>query len=156
MKRIVDKSFTARAPVEATWNHLAEIEKWPSWAKHIHSVAKSPPGSLSLQSQGTIKLSNGLKMTFRMTEFVPQQHWKWVGSIAGAEIHYDHIFIERAAQQTTIRFVVDAEGWWVPLFGGIFGRVYRRNLNRAVPLLVQEIEAVASSQPWGQAGERRG
>jgi hypothetical protein len=141
MKRIVDKVFTVRAPLALAWDHLAEIEKWPSWARHIRSVVKSPPGPLCLESQGTLRLSNGVKTSFRMTEFEPLRHWKWVGKFLGAAISYDHIFTESAPAQTTIRFVVDAEGWPVPLIAGIFGRIYRGNLNRAVPLLIREIEA---------------
>ena len=60
------------------------------------------------------------------------------------EVAYDHIFSESGPAQTTIRFVVDAEGWSLPLVGGIFRRIYRKNLDRAVPLLIQEIEAAAS------------
>lgn len=78
-----------------------------------------------------------------MVEFEPLKHWKWVGKFLGAEIRYDHIFTESGPAQTTMRFGVDAEGWSVPLVAGIFGRIYRRNLDRAVPLLIQEIEARA-------------
>jgi uncharacterized membrane protein len=141
MKRIVDKTFSVRAPLALAWDHLAEVEKWPSWAKHIRSVVKSPPGPLCSESQGTFRLSNGVKTSFRMTEFEPLKHWKWVGKFLGAAILYDHIFTKSASAQTTIRFVVDADGWSVPLIAGIFGRIYRRNLDRAVPLLIREIEA---------------
>ena len=146
MKRIVDKVFTVRAPLALTWDHLAKVEKWPSWAKHIRSVVKSPPGPLCSESQGTFRLSNGLTTAFRMAEFEPLRHWKWVGIFLGAEISYDHIFTESGPGQTTMRFVVDAEGWSVPLVGGVFGRLYRRNLDRAVPLLIREIEAAVSSR----------
>ena len=144
MQRLVDKLFTVRAPLEFAWDHLAEVEKWPSWAKHIRSVEKVPPGPLCAASHGVLHLSNGIKTTFRMTEFEPPRHWKWVGSFLAVEVEYDHIFTANGPTQTTVRFVVDAEGWSLPLVGGIFGRVYRRNLDRAVPLLVQEIEAAAS------------
>lgn len=80
-----------------------------------------------------------------MAEFEPPRHWKWVGSFWGSEIYYDHIFTESAAGQTTINFVVDAEGWTAKPFGGIFGWIYGKNLDRAVPLLVEEIEAAARS-----------
>jgi len=146
MKRIVDKVFTVRAPLALAWGHLAAVEKWPSWAKHIRSVEKLPPGPLCVESHGILRLSNGVKTTFQMTEFEPPKHWKWVGSFLGVEVAYDHIFSESGPAQTTIRFVVDAEGWSLPLVGGIFRRIYRKNLDRAVPLLIQEIEAVASSK----------
>ncbi len=143
MKRIIDRSFVVRAPLELAWKHFSEIEKWPTWARHIRSVEKSPPGPLSLETRGTMRLTNGVKSTFAMTEFEPMQHWKWVGRVLGSEVYYDHIFAESEPGQTTMRFIIDASGWSVGLLGGIFGSIYRKNLDRAVPLLVQEIEAAA-------------
>ncbi len=147
LKRVVDKSFVARAPLEVAWNHLAQIEAWPSWAKHIRSVVKSPPGPLSRDTQGTLRLANGVKTTFRMIDFEPLRHWKWAGSFLGSQILYDHIFSEDTPNQTTIRFTVDTGGGPAVLIRGIFGWIYRRNLERAVPLLVQEIEGTAASKP---------
>jgi uncharacterized membrane protein len=143
LKRVVDKSFTVKAPLEVTWNHLAGIEEWPSWAKHIRSVVKSPPGPISSDSQGTLKLSNGVRTSFQMIEFDPPRHWKWAGSFLGSQVIYDHIFSQNEPGQTTVRFTVDVDGGAGALLRGIFGRIYRKNLARAVPLLVQEIEAVA-------------
>ena len=143
LKRVIDKSFIVRAPIEVAWNHVAEIEKWPSWAKHIRSVVKSPPGPISSDTRATLKLANGLKTTFQMIEFEPLRHWKWAGPFLGSQILYDHIFSRDEHGQTTIRFTVDVTGGPSALFRGIFSRIYRRNLERAVPLLVQEIEAAA-------------
>ncbi len=147
MKRVVDKSFIVRAPLEVAWNHLAKVEQWPSWAKHIRSVVKSPPGPLSSDSRATLRLSNGVRTTFQMIEFDPPRHWKWVGPFLGSQILYDHIFSQSEPRQTTIRFTVDVAGGPGVLFRGIFGRIYRKNLERAVPLLVQEIEATAGPKP---------
>lgn len=112
-------------------------------------MAKSPAGALCAESQGTLRLSNGVKTAFRMAEFEPRRHWKWVGKFLGATIHYDHIFIESGAGQTTMRFVVDGEGWPLGLVGGIFGRIYRGNLDRAVPRLIEEIETKAEIEAKG-------
>jgi hypothetical protein len=143
LKRVVDTSFVVRAPLEVAWNHLARVENWPSWAKHIRRVEKSPPGPLSRDTCATLRLANGIKTTFRMIEFEPQRHWKWAGPFLGSQVLYDHIFTSDAPGQTTIRFTVDAAGGPGALFLGIFGWIYRKNLNRAVPLLIQEIEAAA-------------
>ncbi len=143
MRRVVDKSFNVRAPLEVAWNHVAEVEKWPSWAKHIRSVVKSPPGPLSSDSRGTLRLTNGVRTTFQMIEFDPPGHWKWAGPFFGSQVLYDHIFSQDEPGQTTVRFTVDISGGPSAFFGGIFGRIYRKNLERAVPLLVQEIEAAA-------------
>jgi uncharacterized membrane protein len=147
LKRVVDKDFVVRAPSEVAWNHLAKVEQWPSWAKHIRSVVTSPPGPLSSNSRATLRLSNAVKTTFQMIEFDPPRHWKWVGSFLGSQILYDHIFSQTDPGQTTVRFTVDVGGGPGALLRGIFGRIYRKNLERAVPLLVQEIEAAAGPKP---------
>jgi hypothetical protein len=140
VRRIVEKSFVVRAPLEVTWKHLAEVEKWPSWAKHIRSVVKSPPGPLGPSTCGTLKLANGAKVTFQMIEFEPPRHWKWVGPFLGSQVFYDHIFAEDKPGETTVRFRADIAGWTAAVLGRLFGSLYKRNLDRAVPLLIEEIE----------------
>jgi len=151
LKRVVDKTFTVRAPIEVAWNHIAEVEKWPSWAKHIRAVTKSPAGPLSASSNGTLKLSNGAKSTFRMTEFDPPRHWKWVGPFLGLQIYYDHVFAQDEPGKTKIRFTVDSTGGPTVLFRPIFAMIYRRNLEQAIPLLIQEIEAAAGEKNSSKA-----
>lgn len=146
-KRVVDRSFIVRVPLEVAWNHLSRVEEWPSWAKHIRSVEKSPAGPLSAESRGTLRLSNGVKTTFHMVEFDPPRHWKWAGLFLGSQVLYDHIFSRSAPGETTIRFAVDVGGGPGALIRGIFGLIYRMNLERAVPLLVEEIEAAAGPKP---------
>ena len=145
MKRVVDQCFVVRAPLEVSWNHVAEVEKWPTWASHIRSVRKVPPGPLSSSSRGTLRLANGIAMRFEMIEFERLQHWKWAGRLFGSQILYDHVFSQVEPGQTAIRFTVDITGRLGVLIGGIFGRIYRKNLERAVPLLVRQIEAAARS-----------
>lgn len=82
-----------------------------------------------------------------MIEFDPTRHWKWAGSFLGSQILYDHIFSQTEPGQTSVRFTVDVDGGPGALLRGIFGRIYRKNLERAVPLLVQEIEAIAGPKP---------
>ncbi|MFZ0821377.1 MAG: SRPBCC family protein [Candidatus Acidiferrales bacterium] len=140
-KRVVDKSFVVRTQLDTVWNHIAKVEQWPTWAKHIRSVVASPPGKLTAESRATLKLSNGVRTSFQMIEFDPPRHWKWAGDFLGAEVFYDHIFLQRNPGETTVRFTVDVGGGPAPLIRGIFGFIYRRNLERAVPLLIREIEA---------------
>jgi hypothetical protein len=150
MKRVVDRTFTVRAPLAAAWEHLGRVERWPSWAEHIRHATVEPPGRLGPASRGTFKLSNGVRTTFQMVEFHPQQSWKWIGTFLGATIHYDHVFEAVAPCETRIRFTVDSMGGLTPLLGGIFGWIYRRNLDRAVPRLVDEIERASGADARGR------
>jgi|SRR5688572_4989003 len=151
MKRVVDRTFTVRAPLEAAWEHLGRVEEWPSWAGHIRHATIEPRGPLGAGSRGTFILSNGVRTTFTMVEFHPHRSWTWTGSFLGASIHYDHIFEAVAPSETRIRFTVDSAGGMTPLLGGIFGWIYRRNLERAIPRLVAEIEALSGASSVARA-----
>jgi len=45
------------------------------------------------------------------------------------------------------RSEVDAGGGPAVFIRGIFGWIYRKNLERAVPLLIQEIEGAVAAKP---------
>jgi hypothetical protein len=45
MIRVVERRFRVRVPVEVAWAHLARVESWPSWARHISRVVIEPAGS---------------------------------------------------------------------------------------------------------------
>ncbi len=65
MIELIRREFTVNAPLAAAWHHLAEVEHWPSWAKHINQVELTPKGELTLQSKGTFHPKNDIKSQFR-------------------------------------------------------------------------------------------
>lgn len=83
MKLSIRREFVVDAPLKRAWDHLARVEAWPSWAKHIRSVRIEPPGELSPSTMGVFQLANplrsgwpGIKARFAMTEFAPKSRWK--------------------------------------------------------------------------------
>ena len=141
MITLLRREFKADVPREKAWQHLARVEQWPSWAKHIKQVEVTPAGELGPKSTGIIHLSNGIKSSFTMTEFNPQRNWKWVGPLLWLIVHYDHIFEEVNPQQTKLIWIVEGEGFGVSVFGRLFAKIYNKNLNKAIPLLIDEINA---------------
>lgn len=137
---LINREFTVNASLQKAWQHLARVDQWPTWARHIKHIELNPPGELNLQSSGVIHLANGIKSTFRMTEFNAYRNWKWVGPFLWLTVQYDHRFDSLHDQQTKLRFVLEASGFAVGLFGRLFAKIYRRNLEKAIPLLVKEIE----------------
>ena len=135
------REFTVELPVERAWRHLARVEQWPSWAKHIKQVEVQPPGELGPESTGRLHLTNGLKPVFTVTEFNPYRNWKWVGGFLWLTVHYDHRFEELNSAQTKLTWVVEATGFGVSVLGRLFAKIYSQSLDRAIPLLVQEMNA---------------
>jgi hypothetical protein len=148
MITLLRREFTVNQPVTKAWQHLARVEQWPSWAKHIKQVDVQPPGDLGPGSTGHLYLNNGLKRgwpgssaAFTVTTFNPYHDWKWVAPFLWLTCHYDHIFEELNPTQTKITFVIEAEGFGKSLIGGFFGRIYSKTLDRAIPLLIQEMNS---------------
>ena len=137
---LIDRQFIVNVSLERAWQHLARVEQWTTWARHIKRIELHPKGELGLQSSGVIELTNGMKSTFRMLEYNPGQNWKWAGPFLWLTIQYDHRFESLNSQQTKLSFVVDGEGFAVGVFGKLFAKIYRRNLEKAIPRLVHELE----------------
>jgi hypothetical protein len=141
MISLLRRDFTVKLPLEKAWQHLARVEQWPSWAKHIRQVKVEPPGQLAAQSMGVIHLSNGIKTAFKMTQFNPHRNWTWTGRFLWLTILYDHVFEEITPQQTKLTWIIEGEGFGVSVIGKLFAKVYNKNLDKAIPALVEEMNS---------------
>lgn len=141
MITLLRREFTVALPCEQAWSHLACLERWPSWAAHIKRVEVQPPGELGPNSRGLIHLNNGIKSTFTMAEFNPPGNWKWVGRFLWLTVYYDHRFEALNPRQTKLIWVVQGEGFGVSFFGKLFAKIYSKNLDRAIPALVEQMNS---------------
>ena len=132
------RSFEVALDRARAWDHLARVEEWPSWARHIRSVTLEPPGKLTAETAGTIRLRGGIRSTFRMHRLDPPRGWMWVGGFLWLTVRYDHVF-EELEDCTRIHFVVDVEGFGAGSLGRLFAAIYARNLDRAIENLVAEL-----------------
>lgn len=139
MVELLRRDFVVDLPLQEAWAHLARIEQWPSWAKHIRDVQVQPAGELGPNSTGIIRLSNGVKSAFTMTEFNPHRNWKWVGRFLWLTVHYDHIFEEVDPQRTKLIWIIEGKGFGLSVFGKLFAKVYNKNLDGAIPALIEEM-----------------
>ena len=138
---LLRREFTVELPLEKAWQHLGRVEQWPSWAKHIKQVEMQPPGELGLGSTGHMVLMNGLKPAWKVTEFVPYRNWKWIGGFLWLTVYYDHRFEALSPTQTKITFELEAKGFGTSVLGRLFAKIYSKTLDRAIALLVQEMNA---------------
>ena len=142
MTTLLHREFTVDLPLEKAWQHLARVERWPSWARHIKRIALQPAGELGLGSTGIVHLSNGIKSAFTMTEFNPYRNWRWVGGFLWLTVDYDHRFEELNPWQTKFTWIVDGAGFGVSVFGRLFAKIYGKNLDKAIPELIKEMNAI--------------
>jgi hypothetical protein len=139
VRELVRREFTVAVPPQRAWEHLANVEAWTSWAKHIRQVTLQPPGPLTDRSAGSFRLVGGVRSTFRMEIFDPPTRWQWVGRFLTVEVHYDHRFEPVDDAQTRLVWTVVAEGLGAGSLGRVFGAIYARNLDRVIPNLPTEL-----------------
>lgn len=144
MTILLSRQFTVDRPLEPAWQHLARAERWPSWAKHIRQVELQPPGEVGPNTTGRLTLSNGVKSALTMTEFNPPRNWKWVGRFLWLTVSFDHRFEELNQMQTKLTWIVEAKGFGVSVFRRFLAKFYGHNLDRAIPLLVEEMQTGSS------------
>jgi len=140
MRRFLERTFDVDAPPDRVWAHLTDVARWPSWARHIRSARLEPRGPLGPSSRGEFVLSNGLRTTFAVTAFEPGRRWLWRGPFLGLRVDYDHVLDPLPLGRTRVGFTVDGEGFAVGVLGRLFAAVYARNLDRAIPRLVAELD----------------
>ena len=138
---LLRREFTVELPLEEAWRHLARVEQWPSWARHIKQIEVRPAGEIGLGSTGRMRLTNGLKAAWKVTEFDLHRNWKWVGGLFWLTIYYDHRFEALSPMQTKIIFLLEAQGFGRSLIGRLFAKIYSKTLDRAIFLLVEEMNA---------------
>ena len=81
-----------------------------------------------------------------MTEFNPPGNWKWVGAFLWLTVIYDHVFEPLDAEHTKLIFIIEGKGFGASILGRLFAWIYRRNLERAIPLLIAEMERSGSAK----------
>ena len=142
MITILHCEFVVDASIETAWVHFAKIEEWPSWARHIKDVKLSPSGDISHNSVGSLKLTNGIESKFRVTEFQLHQNWKWRGPFLWMRMEYDHRFEPLGYDKTKFTWIIEGEGIGASTIGRAFAWQYKRNLDKAIPLLQHEISSL--------------
>jgi hypothetical protein len=135
------RTFEVAASRARVWAHLERLQDWPTWAGHIRSVTATPPGPLTPATVGVIRLKNGIRSSFRMTDLRPPDAWTWAGRFLWMPIRYDHVFEERGPERTRVRFDVFAGGLGNQTLGRLFAWIYGKNLDRAIPRLVAQLTA---------------
>ena len=142
MITLVNRDFVVDASIEIAWAHFGKIEQWPSWAKHIKDVKLMPLGDICPTSAGSLKLTNGIESEFRVTEFQLHQNWRWRGPFLWMRIDYDHRFESIEDSKTKFTWILEGEGIGASTIGRVFAWQYQRNLDKAIPLLQQEISSL--------------
>ena len=141
VRTMLQRAFVVNAPLPVVWDHLSQVEAWPSWAGHIRRVHMDPAGrahralprSLPLAGQDSLDLRrDGLRPTVELGlgRTVPVADRPLRSSLRGAR---------RAADPTCL----DSGGpgaWCGGPRAAVRGWVRARYLDRAIPNLQRELD----------------
>ena len=76
-----------------------------------------------------------------MEVFEHPVRWQWVGRFLTVHVHYDHRFEPLDSEHTRLIWTVSAVGPGSTTLGRLFGAIYARNLDKAIPNLQAELRA---------------
>ena len=138
----LNRRFEVACSSELAWQHLARVERWPSWARHIKSIEVLPAGEIGPDTTGVIRLRNGIRSSFVMRKWNPGRNWFWSGKFLWLRVDYDHVFEAAGADKTTVSFVIEVEGFASGSLGRLFRLIYAHNLDRAIPHLIEELAVI--------------
>ena len=97
---------------------------------------------IDVEHRGSFHLANGVKSDFKMIEINPSRNWDWVGPFLWLTVHYDHKFEKVDERRTKLIWMVSADGFGVSIFGRLFAVIYNSNLDKAIPHLISEMNAL--------------
>jgi Polyketide cyclase / dehydrase and lipid transport len=130
---LVERVFTVELPPDRSWQTLADLDAWPTWAPHIRSVSLSPPGPLGPASRGRFHFSPVGTGDFEMVAWDPPRAWTWTGRALGVPIRYVHVFEPVGAHRTELRWRVELSRGRRGLRARLLAAVYARLIDRAWP-----------------------
>ena len=140
MREVLREAVTVDRSAAVAWNHLAQLERWPTWGRHIRRMTPSPSGALTESTSVILQMRNGAKTTMVVTEFEPPRRWVWEGRSFETLTRFEHQFEPVDGGGTRIWFLAWMSGPIAGPMGWIYGRMMKRNLARGFPKLKAEIE----------------
>jgi hypothetical protein len=81
-----------------------------------------------------------------MTALHAPDSWSWRGTFMGTTLDYDHRIAPLPERGTRVTFTIDGSGATAPIAGRMFATIYGRILDRAIPNLVAELDALQAKQ----------
>jgi carbon monoxide dehydrogenase subunit G len=137
---LLRREFHVDAPLTVAWADLADVESWPRWAPHISRVTVDPPGPIGPSSSGALSFRPMGGSRFRVSSYAEGEGWEWVGRVLWLSIRYDHGF-EPVAGGTRLTWTVSQDGARRTVLGRLFGSVYARLVDRAIPRLQEQLKS---------------
>lgn len=137
---LLRRDFAVDAPLDAAWSTFANVTDWPGWAPHLRRVTVTPPGPIGPTSTGSLSFRPLGNSRFRVSSYEHGAGWEWVGTVLWLTIRYDHHFAADGSG-TRMTWTVSEEAERRSVLGRVFGSVYARQVDRAIPRLQAQLKS---------------
>lgn len=132
-------SSDIRAPADAVWALLFDVERWPEWTASMRRVTKLEPGPLVEGSRVRVHQPRIPPRVWTVGEAQPGRSFAWTSHSAGISSFADHRITE-AGGTCTVELVLRQTGRlaWLSTLG--YGRLTRRYLRLETEGLKRRVE----------------
>ena len=139
MGNFVVGSRETSAPPAAVWAALADVDGWPrNFAPHLRAAHLDGP--LAVGATGWVKMTLPLpRSAFTVATVAPGVSWAWRGKLLWLTMDHDHR-IEPTASGSRVTLDASLNGLLAALVRGLGRPIYRRQMDRALGLLVKTAE----------------
>lgn len=139
MGNFVVGTRTTTASPEAVWSLIADVDRWPeTWTPHLAEAHLEVP--IRVGAIGWVRTRMPpVRSTLQVTTVQPGRNWAWSGKLLWLTLDHDHR-CEPTAQGTRVTMDVSLNGRLGGLVRLITRPGYRRQLERALDLLVERAE----------------
>ncbi len=113
------------AAPETVWNHLADIERWPTMTASVTRVERLGDAPFGQGSQARVHQPKLQPAVWTVTAFEPGASFVWESRGPGVVTTGGH-YVTPAGDGSAVRLTLDQKGPAAPLIGLLYGRLTRR------------------------------
>ena len=129
-------SIQVKAPVDAVWRTLTDIDAWPGWQKAVTAAKLEGPA----EEGSTFRWkAGGLRFTSRIHTAEGMAHFGWTGRTIGASAIHNWRFEPRDGG-TLVQVEESLQGFFPTLFRPTFQRQLETGINTSLEELKQAAE----------------
>ena len=135
----VEQSAAVAAPVEALWDALVDVERWPTWTRSMRRVKRLDDGPLAVGSRVRIKQPRLVAVVWTVTELDPGRSFTWAAEGAGVRSRATHEARAMGAGTSEVRLTFEQTGPLAPVVDAVLGRLTRRYVRMEAEGLAQHL-----------------
>ncbi len=140
----LEEQIEISAPPEVVWAVTVNLERWPEWTPTVTTVRRIDQGPMGVGSAAWLKQPSLPEAKWVVTEFTPQERFRWETQVRGLRMIGTHeIAPWGAGARSLLR--IEMTGLVAKLLGPLIRHRVRRALEQENIGLKRRCETLAAS-----------